>query len=175
MSDFSLDKEKFDGIQLLGEITQSIARGRATLATMRDEEDMFLNERADKLKERIEIVLTESEEHIKAIAGNREDLTAYRNEIEAWADELTAFFEKVVAFNAASETSFDEGMARLDAALAVVRQESEKVRKDKEALDAIRAQDDVLRASLRDRMRRVSDDEQRLERAFARLEATNKK
>lgn len=167
--EMTLDQEKFEGAKELSAISISIAKGRALMSQLQEEKETFFLERDAELRDRIELILEESADQIRAIGKNHEELTAYRNELASYAEFLREFYEKTIAFRTASDEYFSAKKKHLDDILAVIRAERESSRLEKLRLDGMREQDDLLRKKLADDIRKVRDDEGRLARAWNEL------
>lgn len=167
--DISLDHEKFEGIKELAAISTKIAEGRAALSKLKDETEMVLTERDAEFRNRLEITLVESEDLIRSIGTNHDDLVAYRRDIESYSVQLTEFLDKVITFRTASESFLKEALVILDDRLAVIRQISAQNHKEKLALDGLREGNDQRQDRLRDGERKLKDGEEKLARAWAEL------
>jgi chromosome segregation ATPase len=172
--DITLDKEKFDGIKELATISTEISKGKALLSEIKDSTATELTAREDAWHQRVGELLVESEEWIRQIGKNHEELTAYAREVTQFVEDIRAFYTGVMDFRAASDEHFIKGTKSLDEKLAVIQGARAALNKQKDGLDAQRAQDDVLRAKLRNDQRQVKDDEQRLAAAWAELKSKTK-
>lgn len=175
MEVISLDHERFEGAKELAAISTKIAEGRALIAALKTEKDFFLQERDDEMRERIELVLAESEDLIRKIGENHDDLVAYRRMVDAYIGDIRAFHDRVVAFSASSEEYFKEATKKLDAVLEAIREERKKNTQEKSLLDGAREGIEQERRELAERTRKVKDDEGRLARAWKELETKTKK
>lgn len=85
-----LDHEKFEGARELAEISVKISEGLSTLASLKESEEEYFQERERGLNARLKQALVESSELIEAIGTNHSALVGY-------STELTEAHEKVLS------------------------------------------------------------------------------
>ena len=166
-----LDHEKFEGIKELAEITQGISKGRALLATLKEEEEAYIAERETRVVQRLQDALAASEDLIKQIGTNHSELVGYRSEVDSFVDTLGCLIQSVrdcVNVLHQATDALEQRVADHEKAAATFKEESKQ---QVALIEGKRAGMAMERKKLNEDQLKVADDSGRLERAFARIKS----
>jgi chromosome segregation ATPase len=115
-----LSPEEYAAKELLAQIGQEIARGRAELTQIRNDRTTYLEEREKEATTLVEAVLTASRTALAEAEKNRDQLASYHRELMAFRAELEEWQRSL----AEEESDFSE---RKEASEAETRRRTEEL------------------------------------------------
>lgn len=173
--EISLDHEKFEGVKELAAISTKIAMGRALISQLDDGKEEFLRKQEQELLERIDLALAASEDHIREIGKNHDELTKYRRELDGYCDSLRYFNERIAAFRKEADTFFKAENEKLDAKLKEIADKTLEVKKARLILEGDQKTVESARTRLEKEQRLLADRQGMVTRGFAELKRLKEK
>ena len=169
MDTVTLSQEDFKAAQELSKLGEQIARGRATLASLTEETELYVKKRETVVADKIRDLLKDSEDVLREVSKNHAILTSYTTQAREFAESIIAMWHDFKALR-------EEFDAAQEAALENIAEEKKHITHAHKTLKAHRAlldadMEEIKKAkkALSDERRRIKDDRETLQRGFNEL------
>lgn len=124
----TLDQRTMESMKILSETNVEIGKAKGILADLQATEATYLEEREKKAVERIDNLLTQSEDILARIGLNYDEVRQFANDVTTYVGFLKELQQKVLvaieSFNQKADT-FDQYVAQEEARLAEIKKDLE--------------------------------------------------
>lgn len=165
----NLDHEKFQGAKELATITTQISMGRALLISLKESEEQYLGEREIKAVQRVKDALTSSENLIKEIGANHDELVGYRTDLGVAHEGVRSLIQSVTDCVRELNEATEALNAQVDSHNANVKKFTEETKRERALIKGEREGLESEKAIIARDKKLIKDQRETLKRAFEEL------